>query len=440
MIFYFKIKYKNSMNTKKYFNKLAAALLFLAVCVSNASAQAAKPAAPREEKLLNGLKLLIWNQPNAEKITVKLRVHSGAAFDPQNKEGAMALLGEILFPNETIKEFFREDLGGSLEVTSNYDYIQINATANSDQFLTLLETLAGAVTNPQIDKETTAKIRAVQIEKVKELEKSPAYIADQTVAKRLFGDFPYGRAPMGTSDSLQKIDFADLILAKQKFLTPDNATVAISGSVKPDFALRAAKRYFGSWVKADKKVPATFTQPNPPDTKFFLIKTEINNASELRFAFRGLARSEKDYYAAQILTSVLQNRLQKKEGSKFLLRQESYFLSGLVLLKLSDLNPDSITLAGEDVLMLENFFNYTEDLLKPNVSAEEFQIAKNYFLKNFNAQDVIESWLNADTFRLASIKTDSQTAQNATLADVQRVLERWRKEAVVKTLLIKVTG
>lgn len=425
------------MNTKKYFNKIAVLLLFLTVCVSNSFAQAAKPAAPREEKLLNELKLLIWNQPNAEKVTVRLRVHSGSAFDQQSKEGTMALLGEILFPNETVKEFFREDLGGSLEVTSSYDYIQINATADSDKFLTMLETLARAVSNPQIDKETTAKIRAAQIEKVNELEKSPAYLADQAVAKRLFGDFPYGRAQIGTTESLQKIDFADLILAKQKFLTPDNATVAISGNVKPDFAIRAAKRYFGSWVKADKKIPATFTQPNSPDTKFFLIKTEINNASELRFAFRGLARSEKDFYAAQILTSVLQNRLQKKEGDKVLLRQESYFLPGVVLLKFSDWKTGSMNLAGADVSLPGNFFNYTEDLLKPNVSAEEFQIAKNYFLKNFNAQDVIESWLNADTFRLASVKTDSQTARDAALADVQRVLERWRKEAVVKTLLVK---
>lgn len=428
------------MNTKKYFNKLAVLLLCLTVGAANSFAQAAKPAAPREEKLLNGLKLLIWNQPNAEKVTVKLRVHSGSAFDPQSKEGTMALLSEILFPNETIKEFFREDLGGSLEITSNYDYIQINATASNDQFLTMLETLSRAVTNPQIDRETTAKIRVAQIEKVKELEKNPAYVADQAVAKRLFGDFPYGRAQTGTVESLQKIDFADLILAKQKFLTPDNATVAIAGNVKPDFAIRAAKRYFGSWVKADRKVPATFTQPNPPETKFFLIKTEINNASELRFAFRGLARSEKDFYAAQILTSVLQNRLQKKEGDKVLLRQESYFLPGLVLLKFSDWKTGSMNLAGENVSLPGNFLNYTEDLLKPNVSAEEFQIAKNDFLKNFNGQDVMESWLNADTFRLAPVKTDVQTAQDTALADVQRVLERWRKEVVVKTLLVKVAA
>ncbi len=137
------------MNTNRYFNKIAFLFLFLSLCILSSFAQTAKLSAPREEKLLNGLKLLIWNQPNAEKVSVKIRIHSGSAFDPQNKEGTMALLADSLFPNEPVKEFFREDLGGSLEVTSNFDYIQIDATANSDQFLTMLESLASAVANPQ---------------------------------------------------------------------------------------------------------------------------------------------------------------------------------------------------------------------------------------------------------------------------------------------------
>ena len=216
---------------------------------------------PREEKLLNGTKLLVWNDPKADKVVVKIRIHSGSAFDPQGKEGTMQLLSDILFPNDSTREFFTDDLGGNLEVIMNYDYIQINASGTSDKFLTILETLAPAVTNPQINKETTEKVRAALLLKVKELEKNPSYVADQAVAKRLFGNFPYGRPQLGSAESVAKIDFADILLADQKFLTADNATIAISGNVKPDFALRATKRLFGGWLKADKKIPATFAQP-----------------------------------------------------------------------------------------------------------------------------------------------------------------------------------
>ncbi len=182
------------MKIKHLLHKSTILFAFLFLTVAHLFGQTAKVQAPRQEKLLNGLKTLVWSEPGAGKAIVKIRIHNGSAFDPQNKEGVMALLAEVLFPNETAKEFFREDLGGSLEIISNYDFIQINATANSEQFLTMFETVAVAVTNPQIDKETTQKVRAVQIEKVRELEKDPAYIADRAAARRLFGDFPYGRA------------------------------------------------------------------------------------------------------------------------------------------------------------------------------------------------------------------------------------------------------
>lgn len=411
--------------------------MFLFAAVSFASGQATAGTAPRQEKLLNGLKLLIWSEPSANKVTVKLRIHSGAAFDTQNKEGTMALLADALFPEDSVKEFFREDLGGSLDVTSNYDFIQINATGNSDQILTILETIAAAAAKPQINAETTAKIRAARIEKIKELEKKPAYIADLAVAKRLFGNFPYGRSAEGTIESMQKIDFADLIAARQRFLTADNATLAVSGNVKPDFVFKAARQLFGGWEKADKKIPATFAQPDTPDTKFFLIKTEMDKTSELRFAFRGSARRDTDFHAAQILSSVLANRLRRKESDKAILRQHSYYHPGLVMLKFSDWNTSSLKIAGEDVSLPENFLNYVQELLQPEVTAEEFQTARTEFLNAFNSQNNMDLWLDLNSFGLASVKAENQLAQSSSLADVRKVLERWRKEAVVKTLLFR---
>lgn len=435
------------MNNKNPFKKLTILflLLFAAVNFSFAqatnmqatSAQATNMQATRQEKLLNGMKLLVWQDAAMPKVTVKLRFNSGSAFDPQGKEGVTALLADILFPNDAAREFFTEDLGGSLEVESNYDYIQITATATSDKFAAMLETIANAVVNVRIDKETTEKVRAARIEKIKLLEKNPSYLADQAVAKRLLGDFPYGRAQMGTSASLAKIDFADLLLAKQKFLTADNAALAVSGSVKADFVSRATRRFFGAWTRADKQIPATFRQPDAPDTKFFLIKTEINKASELRFAFRGLARGDKDFYASQILTDVLQNRLKKKDGDKVALEQKSYFLPGLLVVKFSDWDSSSLKIAGADISLAQNFSDYVQNLLAANVTAEEFQAAKDKTAQEFNRQTALDLWLDAETFKLAPVKRDAVLTQ--TLPDVQRVLERLRPEAVVRTYFYKLS-
>ncbi len=424
------------MNTRNYLKKFTLSALILFAAISFSYPQTAKISGPRQEKLLNNLKLLIWTEPAAEKVTVKLRIHSGAAFDLQNKEGTMALLADILFPNEAAKEFFREDLSGSLDVMSNYDYIQINATGNADQVLVILETLAGAVTKPLIDKETTAKVRSARIEKVKELEKNPSHVADQAVAKRLFGSFPYGRSADGTSESLAKIDFADLLLAKQRFLTADNATLAVSGNVKSDFVFKAVRQLFGGWEKSDKKIPATFTQPYAPATNSFLIRAENENVSELRFAFRGLARNDKDFAASEVLTRILHNRLQAKEGNKASVYQTSHLLPSFVVLKVSDWNVGTFKIEGENAALPQNFFETISNLLKTEIKTDEFERAKSEIVAERSKINFADLWLDLDTFKLVSVKDEMQKPSNVTIADVQKVVERWKKESVVAALVV----
>jgi len=104
-------------------------VLPLLIALTAVSALSQSPSeTPREEKLLNGLKLIMFDAPASDKVTLKVRVHAGSAFDPQGKEGLMKLLAANIFPNLEAKEFFT-DLGGGLEIQSNYDYIQVNATS-----------------------------------------------------------------------------------------------------------------------------------------------------------------------------------------------------------------------------------------------------------------------------------------------------------------------
>src|SRR5262245_10625752 len=120
---------------KSFLLGILAAVLALGV----ADAPAQNYPAPYEEKLLNGLKVLVWSDPAADQVTLKLRIHAGSAFDPKDNTGVMALLSDIIFPDQQAYEFFKEDLEGSLAVSSNYDYIQITATgkAGDETFLSM---------------------------------------------------------------------------------------------------------------------------------------------------------------------------------------------------------------------------------------------------------------------------------------------------------------
>lgn len=414
------------MNTGKYFNKIASALLIFFAAASLAFAQTGKTANPRQEKLLNNLKILMWQDASTDKATVKLRIHSGAAFDTLGKEGTMALLADALFPNESVKEFFAEDLGGSLSVESNYDYIQISAIGSAEQILTILETVAAAVTKPTLDKETTAKVKAARLARIQELEKNPAYVADLAVAKRLFGDYPYGRSAEGTTESLAGIDFADLILAKQKFLTADNATIAVSGNIKYDYVLKAVRQLYGGWEKADKKVPATFAQPSAFDTTPLTLKSSSDNLNEIRLAFRGAARNALDFWAFSTFARVLENRI---GGAR--VRQNSDFLPAIFLARIPVQN---LSLGEPMARSLKTVF---DGFAKPPITPAELAEAKSFLAAERQKKSSDEKWLDTDTFKIVSVESDARAADAVTISDVQKASEKLRQSPMAAVVAFR---
>ena len=334
----------------------------------------------------------------------------------------MKLLAEDIFPTAESREFFKDDLGGGLDVISNYDYIQINASSGPAEFLTMLDTLAAAVTNPTIDKETTEKLKTALLNKIGDMEKDPVYTADQAAAKRLFGTFPYGRPQLGTTDSLKRIDFADLRFAKDRFFGADNATMTISGNFDPDLGFKAVRRYFGSWLKSDNKVPSTFRQPDEPDTKLLVVNSPSAGEPVIRFALRGVSRSEKDYAAAAVLGRILRSRLHNI-GPTVTVANEARILPGIMLIGFR--NASATTLPSS--------------LFTDKVTASEFSEAQAEIAREAAKRSADELWLDADTYK-TSVSDDSQAFQNVTLADVQRVADRFAKKPVVSVSVQSATS
>lgn len=392
-----------------------------AICVT-AILTAQKPAVtPRQERLLNGLKVLVFNDPAAGNVSLRLRIHGGSAFDPQEKEGVMKMLSESFFPTPESRSFFAEELDGGLEVTCGYDHIQINASARSGEMLTLIETVAQAVANLDLSKETAASLRTSLLASVAAAEKDPAYVADSAVAKRLFGTFPYGRPQMGTQASLQKVDFADLRFAKERLLTADNATLAIRGNVDTQLAFRAARRYFGAWLKADKRIPSTFRQPDDPDPAILKIAVDATSAVEVRYAVRGVSRSAREFPAAEVLARVLDARLKSLVGSNGTasVTHEEHVLPGAFVLRYRANGEGPLALNAERA----NAETVASFIGRP-VTDAEFVAAKADVLAALVRRDSVDVWLDVDTYKITSPTDEMKAFENLSLSDLNAFASR----------------
>jgi zinc protease len=396
----------------------------------------------RRETLLNGLKLLVWNEKSPT-VTVALRVHSGAAFDPKDKEGVMRLLADIMFPDEQLKLFFSEELGGSLNVQSNQDYIEIVATGSTENFERILDAVRNAAVNTQITPDIYKKVQAARLKQLQETNQNSAQIADAAVRKRLYGDFfPYSRPADGTAQSIAKIDHADLLLARERFLTSDNATLAIIGDVSPGYALRAVKQFFGGWRKADKPVPPTFRQPDAPDGKFVVVKLPNIENGQIRFAVRGLARNSAEYGAAQITAAILQERwrnaLPEELKQNAFVRHEAHILPGILIFGAS-------VSGGYAEPMADTAQKALTKILSESITAAEFDKAKSVVVnglpvvQNTNLA-AAETWFDADTFKLSAKTTRRETISAATLAQAQNVLAALQKQTPAAVAVTQAEG
>lgn len=400
--------------------------VFVFFGIAGVAAQSAQTVRPsRQETLLNGLRTAVFQRKDSELVYLKLRINAGAAFDLQGKEGTMALLAGAFFPNPNAGDYFREDLGGNIEISTTYDYIQISASARPDEFLALIEAIANAVANPTIDKQTIASLKQVQLAKIAAAESEPTYRGESSVLARLFGSFPYGRPVNGTRLSLANIDFADVIDAKQRFLVADNSTLAISGTVDPNLAIRAAKRFFGAWSKADKSVPATFRQPDPPAGEVSVIEEE--SIPDFWIAVRGVARGDVDFPAAEILAEILRARLGQNLAASTApayVKNRAYLLRGAVVIGFP---------IGEKVDGSE----FIRSLIAKPIEQSEFDAAKRRAAAAYRNSGSDDVWLDSLTYKSTNTADAAAAISAAGIADVRSLANRLAAEPVAAVRFVK---
>ncbi|MEP6925199.1 MAG: pitrilysin family protein [Pyrinomonadaceae bacterium] len=417
-------------------------LFLLVACGAVAVAYAQSASEPtRREHLLNGLKLLIWVEPKNPDVTIKLRIHSGGAFDPKGKEGVAALLADSMFPGEQTKLFFEEELGGELKVESNQDFIEITARGRADNFERMLDTVRNGVLNLPLTPENFKKIQAARVKMIEAESLNLSKLADDAVRKRLFGEFfPYGRSTEGTPESLQKIDRVDLIQARDRFLSSDNATLAILGNVDPKFAVKAVKQFFGTWSKADKLVPTTFRQPDAPDKQVLIIKKPSVERAEIRFALRGAARNSADFAAVQIAAQIMQERWQKSLPQELrqnaFVRHEPHVLPGIVVFGAS-------VEGGFAETYLKTAQETFAKILSEPLSADEFNRAKTVVSNDINQTSgagVEEKWFDADTFKLGASYNQNNALSIVSVAQTETVIANWQKQTPAAVAITQAEG
>ncbi|MBA2339996.1 MAG: insulinase family protein [Pyrinomonadaceae bacterium] len=383
---------------------------------------------PRRTPLLNGLNVLYYQQPSSPNVLLKLRIQSGASFDLAGKEGTIALLGDALFPDETTREYFTDELGGRLEVETTYDSLTVTLEGKASEYERIVESLRNALLNTPLSAEVVARLRERRAKAAQERDATFSGAADRAALHRLFGAYPYGRSVTGTAESLARIERADLMLARERFLNSDNATLVVSGNVEYNRAMRVLRQLLGAWRKGDRTFPPTFRQPEKVDkrTLFIDLTASGSSAYEVRLAARGVARTEADRTAARLLAFIARARWLKASGAtnedSINVHHDGFALGGVFMMSAT------VNEAATAARALQTAREILRTLATAPVSATELAQAKASATAGLasdpNTADALALfWLDREMYKITSVD-ESRLINNLSISDVQRVASK----------------
>lgn len=390
-------------------SRIAAILISLSLAFLTASPLNAQTTeAPSETRMLNGLRVLVFRTPDPI-VTVKLRIHAGASFDMAGKEGTMRLLTEILFPSEEFRNFIKEDFGKDLVLRTSYDFIEIETGSSPDKIISLLETLSARLISPEINAETT--VIAKRLATATETTNGNSAV-NQQIAGRFLGTHPHGRPIEGSTESFSRIDFADIVQARNRFLSPDNATLVISGDIDAGLMSRATRRLFGPWTRADQKPRWSFAAPNPPTISSDVIPYPgiEDGTFAFRLAVRNIPRTDSRFPAYLVARSIVDQRLRNHFGNSTV-EDRGHRVQGLLILGASSTD--------------KNRLNLFDESLFADVSVPEFEVALSQGLPSYSS--IVDRWLDAETYSLSSPNAESEVASKLTVGDINGVLKALRE-------------
>lgn len=268
---------------------------------------------PREQKLDNGLRVIVAERPELPLISAKLLVEGGAEVDPRGMSGLAHVTASLLTKGTETRSAPEiavaiEQLGATLESGAEWDDSYLALTMLSTQAEPAFRILDDVIEHPTFKDEELDRLRKQLQDEVQVEMGDPANLARYAAAKVIFGNGPYGHPVKGLPASLEKITRDDVLHLYQAHYQPQHAILVISGNITADHGFELAQKVFGGWkagTASSAEAAATPETPAPAKSRTVIINMPTAGQAAVLMGKPGITFVSKDYFAGEVANAVL---------------------------------------------------------------------------------------------------------------------------------------
>lgn len=234
----------------------------------------------------------------------------GTGDDPASLPGLASLTGDLLDEGAGSRDAIAladafGQLGTQLDIDVGPDATTLSISGLARFLPAALALMADVVIRPTLGAADFARVRELRLNRLRQLSRSAATMADRAYVSALFGAHAYGHGALGTTSSLEAVTLEDAQAFWRRMYAPAAATLVVAGDIALEDVSSHAARAFEGW-QAGAPAPPPAAKPDlPSDPRVLLVDRPGSPQSELRIGHVGPSRSTPVYHALVTLNAVL---------------------------------------------------------------------------------------------------------------------------------------
>ncbi|MBD2163069.1 insulinase family protein [Calothrix membranacea FACHB-236] len=205
----------------------------------------------------NGLTVLTKEVHTAPVVSVQVWYKVGSRNEGKGESGISHQLEHLMFKGtkERPVQFGRlfSALGSQFNAFTSYDETVYFGTVQRDKLEALLTLEADRMENSLIGTEQLTSEKRVVISELQGYENSPGYRLSKAVMQAAFPNRAYGLPVGGTKADVEQFSVEQVRNYYQRYYSPENATLVITGDFATEPTLKAVKETFGKVTPRPKQ-------------------------------------------------------------------------------------------------------------------------------------------------------------------------------------------
>ncbi|KKS97665.1 MAG: peptidase M16 domain-containing protein [Candidatus Gottesmanbacteria bacterium GW2011_GWA2_43_14] len=403
-----------------------------------------------KETLKNGLRLLTIPMPGVASVTLLLMVGAGSRYEEKEINGLSHFLEHMAFkgtkkrPTALDIATLIDGIGGEFNAFTSKDHTGYYIKAASKHLPLVFDVLSDMMLHSKFDPAEIEREKGVIIEEINMYEDMPIRKISDLYENLLYGNTKLGRDIAGIPDVIRSIKRDDFLSYLNRFYSPANTIVTVSGGIDGDLREMTAK-YLGLWQnkKTERPEKAGDEQKKPA----LLLRHKDTQQAHLCIGVRSYSLTNPDRYKLGLLTNILgggmSSRLfievRERRGLAYYVRSSNEMYTDV---------GNFVTQAGVDTkriddaikVILGEFSRIREEPIK----AEELKKAKEN-LKGKLILDLEDSRNVAGLFASAElledkVRTPEEIMKNVDKVTAEEVMETARNIFKEQTLNLAIIG